>query len=43
MQPQPSLNIATKKFIGIYKTGLNSEPIYSYRIYVKSKENNTVI
>lgn len=43
MKLQPQLNIATKKFIGVYKTALSSEPVYSYRIYVKSKEDDIIV
>ena len=43
MESQPNLNVATKKFIGTYVTSINSEPLYSYRIYVRSVKDNTII
>jgi hypothetical protein len=43
MEPKPNINIATQTFIGKYITDISSEPLYSYRIYVKEIESNSIV
>lgn len=37
------LNLATRKFIGRYSTSISSEPLYSYRFFVKDLSDNTIL
>lgn len=43
LEAKPELNIAAQEFIATYVATLASEPLYSYRFYLKDKDSETII